>query len=55
MKVFIQIVDTRTGIHQSGMIDEHVIADQEIPNALSHFGVVYGTITWISKTEDDDK
>lgn len=46
MKVFIQVIDTRTGIYQTGMIDEPVMKGQEIVNALGHFGVSYGSVTW---------
>ena len=48
MKVFVQIVDTIKGLHQTGMIDEPVIKGAEIDNALKHFGVIYGEITWNS-------
>lgn len=46
MKVYITIVDTITGIYQSGMIDEPVVKGQEIANALAHFGISYGNIKW---------
>jgi len=46
MKIFIQVIDTRTGIYQTGMIDEPAMKGQEIGNALAHFGVSYGSITW---------
>ena len=39
MKVFVQVIDTRTGVYQTGMIEENVIEGKEIENALLHFGV----------------
>lgn len=39
MKVYIQVVDTRTGIYQCGVIDEPVTKGLEINNALTHFGI----------------
>lgn len=48
MKVYIQIVDTLTGIYQSGMIDEPVVSGKEIDNALGHFGISYGTVNWVN-------
>lgn len=39
MKVYVQIVDCRTGIYQCGMIDEPVMEGKEIENALAHFGI----------------
>lgn len=39
MKIFVQIVDTHTGIYQTGMIDEPVMEGMETLNALKHFGV----------------
>ena len=47
-KTYVQIVDTLTGISQTGMIEEPVIKGQEIQNALKHFGIVYGEVTWNS-------
>ena len=46
MKVFVQIVDTRTAVYQTGMIDEPVVGDKHIVNALAHFGVTYGDVNW---------
>lgn len=37
MKVYIQTVDTLTGIHQSGLINEPVQTGKEVENALLHF------------------
>ena len=50
MKIFIQVVDSRTGIHQSGMIDEPTKKGFEIPNALGHFGINQLDIDWEYKT-----
>ena len=46
MKVFIQIIDIRTAIYQTGMIEEPVVKGKEVVNALAHFGVRYGDINW---------
>lgn len=54
MKVFIQIVDKRTGLCQHGMIDEPVISGSEITNALKHFGVIYGEVEWYFDTTDEE-
>lgn len=50
MKVYVQVIDTRTGIYQTGMIDEPVVKGKEIENALVHFGVCYGNVKWYEKT-----
>lgn len=47
MKVFVQVIDTRTGISQNGMIEESTEKGFEIANALGHFGVGINTITWL--------
>jgi len=55
MKVFVQVIDTRTGIYQTGMIDEPSIMEgKEIENALLHFGV--SDIKWkpISQIENSN-
>jgi hypothetical protein len=54
MKVFVQIVNTLNGISQTGMIEEPVIKGQEIENAIKHFGVIYGEITWNSDFINED-
>lgn len=46
MKVFVQIVDTRTAVYQTGMIDEPVAKGVEVDNALLHFGVRYNEVIW---------
>ena len=49
MKVYIQVIDTITGVYQTGMINESVINGKEIENALLHFGVRYAHVKWHSK------
>lgn len=51
MKVYLQIIDTNTGIYQTGMIDEPVVAGKELENALMHFGVSHGYVKWHSKNQ----
>ena len=46
MKIHVLIVDKTTGISQTGGIDEPVVKNKEVENALAHFGVQYGTIIW---------
>ena len=53
-KVYVQLVDTLTGISQTGMIEEHVKENLEIENAIKHFGVIYGEITWNSDFINED-
>lgn len=53
MKIYIQVIDTRTSIYQTGMIDEPAMKGQEIVNALAHFGVSYGSVTWDAKLNID--
>jgi len=48
MKVFVQIINTQSGISQHGMIEEPTFDGQEISNALKHFGTSYGEIEWNS-------
>ena len=52
MKVFVQIVDIRTGIYQCGGIEEPVQKGQEVTNALGHFGIRTGDIEWQYKADD---
>ena len=54
MRVFVQIVNTLNGISQTGMIEEPVIKGQEIENAIKHFGVIYGEVTWNSNFINED-
>lgn len=49
MKVFVQVIDTYSGISQHGMIEEPVVKGKEIDNALAHFGVSYNNVNWIYK------
>ena len=49
MKVYIQVIDTITGVYQTGMIDEPVQKGYEIKNAIEHF--TSSNINWISETE----
>lgn len=50
MKVFVQIVDTSTGIYQCGGIEEPVQKGLEVVNALAHFGI--RDIEWQYKADD---
>jgi hypothetical protein len=47
-KVYVQVVDTLTGISQTGMIEEPAKENFEIDNAIKHFGVIYGEVSWNS-------
>ena len=53
-KIYVQIVNTLNGISQTGMIEEPVVKGQEIQNALKHFGIVYGEITWNNDFINED-
>lgn len=46
MKVFLQVINKTNGVYQTGMIDEPVVGDKHIVNALAHFGVTYGDVNW---------
>lgn len=48
-QVFIQIIDTISGISQYGKIEEPIVKGKEIDNALAHFGVSYGNVNWLYK------
>lgn len=54
MKIFVQIVNTLNGISQTGMIEEPVVKGLEIENAIKHFGVIYGEVTWNSDFINED-
>lgn len=54
MKVYVQIIDTKTGIYQHGMIDEPVTKGFEIANALKHFGVIYSEVEWYNKVINEN-
>ena len=47
-RVYVQVVDSLTGISQNGMIEEPVKENLEVENAIKHFGVIYGEVTWNS-------
>ena len=51
MKVFVQVVDTLTGISQNGMIEEPVEKGFEIQNALKHFGISEQDVKWLYSKE----
>ena len=53
-KIYVQIVNTLTGISQNGMIEEPVKENLEVENALKHFGVIYGEIIWNSNFVNSD-
>ena len=54
MKVFVQIVDTHSGISQHGMIDEPVQKGLEVANAIGHFGININNVDWYSDFTDKD-
>ncbi len=45
-KVYVQIIDSRTGSYQFEMIDEPVTEGNEVSNALMHLGVTFGHVKW---------
>lgn len=49
MKVYLQVIDTRTGVYQTGMLDEPTKEGFELRNALEHFGVNYLDVMWEDK------
>ena len=51
MKVFVGIIDTRTGIYQTGMIDEPIQKGFEIANAVGHFGININEIEWENRSD----
>ncbi len=46
MKVFIQVIDTKTGIYQYGMIEEPIDIKFQVLNALKHFGI--DCVDWVA-------
>lgn len=54
MKIYLQIVDTRTGIYQCGMIDEPVMKGEEVNNALGHFGISPGSCSVEYQSNDSE-
>lgn len=53
-RVYVQIVDSLTGISQTGMIEEPVKENLEIENAIKHFGIIYGEVAWNSNFINED-
>ena len=51
MKVFIQIVDSRTGIYQTAGIEESVMNEKHVDNALAYFGLRDGDIEWLNSSD----
>lgn len=45
-KVYIQIIDSNTGIYQTAGIQEPVSSSKEIENALLYFGIKEREVTW---------
>jgi len=54
MKVFVQIINTNTGVSQYGMIEEPVKKGFEIANAVKHFGVDLSNINWILESDENN-
>jgi hypothetical protein len=50
-RVFVQIVDTKTGGYQFEMIQEPVKNGMEVLNALKHFGI--GDVNWTNTNAND--
>lgn len=50
-KVYIQIVDSSTGIYQTGGIQEPVSSSKEIENALLYFGIKEREVVWECTSE----
>lgn len=46
MKVYVQVVDKRSGIYQTGMIEEPVEKRFEVANAIEHLGVNHHGVDW---------
>ena len=51
-KVMINVLDTKTGICQHGIIEEPVMAGKEIQNAIKHF-VATDSINWKHEDSSD--
>lgn len=51
MKVFIQIVDGRTGIYQTAGIEEPVMNEKHVDNALAYFGLRYSDVEWLHSSD----
>ena len=52
MKVYVNVIDERTGGYQFEMIDEPVVKGKELENALMHLGVSYGSVEWKCSESD---
>lgn len=52
MKIYLQVIDTKTGIYQTGMIDEPTYPGFEMKNALAHFGVLDSEVQYLFKDEN---
>ena len=50
-KIFVQIVDTKTGGYQFEMIQEPVKNGMEVLNALKYFGI--GDVNWTNTNAND--
>lgn len=51
MKVFVQVINTKTGGYQYEMIDEPVRSGCEVLNALKHFGI--DDVNWTMVDADE--
>lgn len=49
MKAYILVVDKLSKRYQSGMIDEPIVKDKTIVNALAHFGIVPESVIFTYK------
>ena len=54
MKVFVQVINTKDGVYQQGMIDEPIKKGLEVANALGHFGIDINTVEWTSTDATED-
>lgn len=51
MKVFLQIVNVQNGVYQTAGIEEPVMNNKEIENALAYFGLRYGDVDWLHSSD----
>lgn len=51
MQIYVQIVDTHSGIYQCGMIDEPIQKGFEVANAIAHFGLNSNGVEWNEKSD----
>ena len=54
MKVYVQVVNTRSCIFQAGVIEEPAKKGFEIANAIGHFGVNINSVEWSSNFVNQD-